>query len=42
MSPLIKGPPWMTNYLKHKIHCKNSLYLKYLEHDVKGNEGVDM
>ena len=22
----------MTNYLKHKIHCKNSLYLKYLKH----------
>ena len=27
-----KDPPWMTNYLKHKIHCKNSLYLKYLKH----------
>ena len=24
-----KDPPWMTNYLKYKIHCKNSLYLKY-------------
>ena len=22
----------MTNYLKHKIHCQNSLYLKYLKH----------
>ena len=27
-----KDPHWMTNYLKHKIHCKNSLYLKYLKH----------
>ena len=26
-----KDPPWMTNYLKHKIHCRNSLYLKYLK-----------
>ena len=27
-----KDPPWMTNYLKYKIHCKKGLYLKYLKH----------
>ena len=27
-----KDPPWMTNYLKYNIHCKKSLYLKYLKH----------
>ena len=30
-----KYPPWMTNYLKYKIPCKNSLYLKYLKHGKK-------
>ena len=28
----------MTSYLKYKIHCKNSLYLKYLNH---GNRNCD-
>ena len=26
-----KEPRWMKNFVKHKIHCKNSLYLKYLK-----------
>ena len=33
-----KDAPWMRNYLKHKIHCRNSLYLKYLKH---GNRNCD-
>ena len=28
-------PPWMTNYSKYKIHCKNSFYHKYLKHGKK-------
>ena len=27
-----KDPPWMTNYVKYKIHFKKCLYLKYLKH----------
>ena len=27
-----KDPPWIKNYLKYKIHCKRSIYLKYLKH----------
>ena len=30
-----KHSPWMTNYLKYKINCKNSLYLLYLKHSKK-------
>ena len=33
-----KDPHWMTIYLKYKIHCKNSLYLKYLKHGKKNCE----
>ena len=33
-----KDLPWMTSYPKYKIHCKNSLYLKYLNH---GNRNCD-
>ena len=36
-----KDPPWMTNYLKHKIHCKNSLYLKYLEHSKRNCDYIE-
>ena len=30
----------MTNYLKHKIHCKNSLYLKYLKHGKRNCDNI--
>ena len=32
----------MTNYLKHKIHCKNSLYLKYLKHDKRNRDYIEL
>ena len=37
-----KDPPWMTNYLKHKIHCKNSLYLKYLKHGKRNCDYIEL
>ena len=37
-----KDPPWMTNYLKHKIYCKNSLYLKYLKHGKKNCDYIEL
>ena len=36
-----KDPPWMTNYLKHKIHCKISLYIKYLKHGKRNCDYVE-
>ena len=32
----------MTNYLKHKIRCKNSLYLKYLKHDKRNRDYIEL
>ena len=37
-----KDPPWMTNYLKYKIHCKNSLYLNYLKHGKKNCDYIEL
>ena len=31
----------MSNYLKYKIHCKNSLYLKFLKHDKKNCDYIE-
>ena len=37
-----KDPPWMTNYLKQKIHCKNSLYLRYLKHGKRNCDYIEL
>ena len=37
-----KDPPWMKHYLKHKIHCKNSLYLKYSKHGKKNCDYIEL
>ena len=37
-----KDPPWMTNYLKYKIHRKNSFYLKYLKHGKKNCDYIEL
>ena len=37
-----KDPPWMTNYLKHKTDCKNSLYLKYLKHGKRNFNYIEL
>ena len=34
-----KDPPW---YLKGKIHCKNSLYLKYLKHGKRNYDYIEL
>ena len=37
-----KDPPWRKHYLKHKIHCKNSLYLKYSKHGKKNCDYIEL
>ena len=37
-----KDPPWMRNYLKHKIHCKKSLYVKYLKHGKRNCDYIEV
>ena len=37
-----KDPPRMTNYLKHRIHSKNSLYLKYLKHGKRNCDYIEL
>ena len=37
-----KYPPWMTNYLKPKIHCKNNLCLKYLKHGKRNCDYIEL
>ena len=37
-----KDPPWMTNYLKYKIHCKKGLYLKYLKHGKRNCDHIEL
>ena len=32
----------MTNYLKHKTHCKNSLYLKCLKHGKRNCDDIEL
>ena len=35
-----EDPPWMTNYLKHKIYCKN--ILKYLKHGKRNCDYIEL
>ena len=37
-----KDPPWMKSYLKYKIHCKNSLYLKYLKQGKRDCDYIEL
>ena len=37
-----KDPPWTTNYIKYKIHCKKSLYLKYLKHSNRNCDYIEL
>ena len=37
-----KDIPWMTSYVKYKIHCKNSLYLKYLKHGKRNCDYIEL
>ena len=37
-----KYPPWLTNYLKHKIHCKNNLYLKYVKYCKRDSDYIEL
>ena len=37
-----KYPPWMTNYLKPKIHCKNNLCFKYLKHGKRNCDYIEL
>ena len=37
-----KDSPWMTSYLKDKIRCKNSLYLKYLKHSKRNCDYIEL
>ena len=32
----------MTNYLKHKIHCKNSLYIKHLKYGKRNCDYIEL
>ena len=37
-----KDPPWMTNYLIHRTHCKNCFYLKYLKHGKRNCDYIEL
>ena len=37
-----KDPPWMTNFLKYKIHCKKSLYIKHLKHGKRNCDYIEL
>ena len=37
-----KDPPWMTNYLKYKIHCIKCLYLKCLKHGKRNCDYIEL
>ena len=37
-----KDPPWMTNYLKHKVHCKKSLFINHLKHGKRNCDYIEL